>query len=62
MNQFEIVWRNALPRRLQRRCVPLQIESDRRLYLIEELIRRGDRLHWNQAAALEMVYGNRATS
>jgi hypothetical protein len=59
MKHLEIVWRNPLPRRFERRCVPLQIAFDRRVYLIEELINRGDRHYWSKTAALEMVYGGR---
>jgi hypothetical protein len=59
MKPLEIIWRNALPRRFERRCVPLQIAPDRRVYLIEELVTRGDRNYWSKAAALEMVYGGR---
>ena len=59
MNYIEIVWRNPQPRRFERRCVPLQIAPDRRIYLIEELVTRGDRCYWSKAAALEMLYGGR---
>jgi hypothetical protein len=57
--QLQIVWRNPLPRRFERRCVALRIEPGRRVYLIEELICRGDRRYWSKAAALEIVCGGR---
>lgn len=59
MKDLKIVWRNPFPRHLERRCVPLQIAPDRRVYLIEELVTRGERIYWSKAAALEMVYGGR---
>jgi hypothetical protein len=59
MTRLEIVWRNPISRHFHRRCVPLQIAPDRRVYLIEERVTRGDRYHWSKAAALEMVYGGR---
>ena len=59
MNHLEIVWRNPLPRHFERRCFPLQIAPDRRVYLVEELVTRGDRHYWSKTAALEMVYGGR---
>lgn len=59
MKHLEIVWRNSSPRPFERRCVPLQIAPDRRVYLVEELISRGDRRYWSKTAALEMVYGGR---
>jgi hypothetical protein len=60
MQPLEIVWRNPLPLYRERRCVPLQIAPDRRVYLIEELVNRGDGNYWSKAAALEMVYGGKA--
>ena len=59
MKSLEIVWRNILPRRFERRCVPLQIAPDRRVYLVEELVARGACHYWSKTAALEMVYGGR---
>jgi hypothetical protein len=59
MKPLEIVWRNPLPRHFERRCTRLQIAFDRRVYLVEELINRGDRHYWSKTAALEMVYGGR---
>jgi len=59
MKGLQIVWRNPFPRNFERRCVPLQIAPDRRVYLVEELVGRGERRYWSKAAALEMVYGGR---
>jgi hypothetical protein len=59
MKHVEIVWRNPLPCRSERRCVPLQIASDRRIHLVEELVTRGEHHNWSKTATLEMVYGGR---
>ena len=59
MKHLQIVWRNPFPRRSERRCVPLQIAPERRVYLVEELVDRGDRHYWSKAAALEVVLGGR---
>jgi hypothetical protein len=60
MKTLEIVWRNPRPRPFERRCVPLRIEPNRRIYVVEELIAHGDRHYWSKTAALEMVYGGKA--
>lgn len=59
MQALKVIWRNPKIRRYERRCVPLQIAPDRRVYLVEELVAQGDRRYWSKAAALEMVYGGR---
>jgi hypothetical protein len=60
MKTLQIVWRNPLPCRFERRWVSLRIEPGRRVYVVEELIGRGDRRYWSKTAALEMVYGGKA--
>jgi len=59
MRALKVVWRNSKAPRAERRCVPLQIAPDRRVYLVEELVAHGDRRYWSKTAALEMVYGGR---
>jgi len=59
MQDLKVIWRNPNPQPYERRCVPLQIAPDRRVYVVEEKITRGDQLYWSKTAALEMVYGRR---
>jgi hypothetical protein len=59
MQDLKVIWRNPQAPRNERRCVPLQIAPDRRVYLVEEKVTRGDRLYWSKAGALEVVYGGR---
>jgi hypothetical protein len=60
MSRLQIVWSNPKPQHRKRRWHTLACEVDRRLYLVEELITRGDRPCWAQAVALEIVRGGRA--
>lgn len=60
MLRLQIVWSNPKPQRRKRRWHKLTCEVDRRLYLVEELVTRGDQPCWAQAVALEIVRGGRA--
>jgi hypothetical protein len=60
MSRLKIVWSNPNPQRRKRRWVKVAGELGRRLYLVEELVTRGDLPCWAQAVALEVVRGGRA--
>jgi hypothetical protein len=59
MEGLIVIWRNPVAQHCERRCVPLQIAPDRRVYVVEEKVTRGDQLFWSKTAALEMIYGGR---
>jgi len=60
MLRLQIVWSNPKPQRRRRCWRKLAREVDRRRYLAEELVTRGDQPCWAQAVALEIVRGGRA--
>jgi len=60
MSRLHIIWSNPKPQRRKRRWHKLACEVDRHLYLVEELVTRGDQPCWAQAVALEIVRGGRA--
>jgi len=60
MSSLKIVWSNTKPQRRKRRWHKLACDMGRLLYVVEELVTRGDQPCWAQAIALEVVRGGRA--
>ena len=60
MSRLKIVWSNSKAERRKRRWHKLACDVGRRLYLVEELVTRGDQPCWARAVALEVVHGGRA--
>ncbi len=60
MSCLKIVWSNPKAQRRKRRWHKLACDVGRHLYLVEELVTRGDQPCWAQAVALEILRGGRA--
>lgn len=62
MNRLVIVWRNPNPAPRKHRWHELACDVGRRLYVVEELVPRGDQKRWAQSLALEVISGRRAVA
>lgn len=60
MARLKIVWSNQKARQRKRRWHKLACDAGRRLYVVEELVTRGDQPCWARTIALEVVRGGRA--
>ncbi len=62
MHRLKVIWRNPKPTTRKRRWHALACDVGRRLYVVEELVSRGEQNQWAQALALEVITGRRAAA
>ena len=54
-----IIWRNPNPKWHKQRWQTLERGVARSVYVVQELLVKGDKGHWSTACALEVVRGGR---